>query len=473
MQLKALALFGLAILIVLTTFPDQVQATTLMIGNLDNPLAGGGEGITLASDPVDDASTNIIRWGPFIIPPASKEGPGLLIQKSWDVEMLCTDCYITSMALDIIQEDGSPLNYGTIPSGRGSAGLLNLAGTDILCGFRGELVYTAANERTKLVLPPGYGYYNPPNSSWVLHIALKNFSSEAISAYVQLTASFAPGTENLKHTTAIAMDQTGCKEPPPFYTIPEGYSDDHWEWTSDRGGDLVAAIGHIHDYGISVAAENVTTGQYMCTSIAGYANNSLYAPVGPGSGVDVGHPVSYYGLEPGNPDYNGHIEHMDVCLQELSVSKGDVIRLHTQYYSPEVLDDVMGATWFYMNVTDPPACTIAMDLGLKDGILNMLFYVGTTTAAKWRLWTVIPDVGLIPIWSAFLPVIDPPGSFLVSIPRFPSLGTIGFLTALFTSEGAACFDFGTVDTGTSSSSTPSAGELQELFPRPSIALSSN
>jgi hypothetical protein len=421
-----------------------------------------------AAESAQAAQKKVVRWGPFKIPAATAEGPGIVDYPGFKLDMPCTNCFITTMHLDLLRDDGRPLNYGTTPSGRGSWTVINAAVPGVLCGAGGEVVYAGPNERTDVVLPNGYGYYNPPDSWWMAgKPILQNFSHEVITAYVQLTVSFVPAPAAMKPTTFIGFDQAGCHSHPPFYTIPQGYSDAHNEWIADRGGDIVAIVGHMHDYGISVAVENITTGQYLCTSIAGYADGSSSAPVGPGSGADALHPSSHYSLKPGNPEYAGHIEHMDVCFPKLHVKKGDLLRLHTQYNGPTPLYDVMGTAGIYMHVTDPPACTLTLASSYADNALRMLLHIGRSkssspTPASWNVWLTTQS-GMTRLISAPLPPIDPPRPVIRVIRHFPSSGRIGLLTTVATAAGTLCSDWQTVDTGpVSSSARTPAKELAGL-----------
>ena len=118
-------------------------------------------------------------------------------------------------------------------------------------------------------------------------------------------------------------------------------------------------------------------------------------------------------------------------------------------------------------------CILDMTLGYADGTLIMNFEVGTTEPALWVTWLFILGFSAFPIWSEPIEAINPPEHFEVSIPEFPSLGEVWFLTALVTSEGVKCFDSGSVDTGAPSSDTPSASELRSLLLRSGVSLPNN
>ena len=133
--------------------------------------------------------------------------------------------------------------------------------------------------------------------------------------------------------------------------------------------------------------------------------------------------------------------------------------------------DTSGGGVFRWEPTPEP-CTLSMGLGYEGGTLALDFEVGTLNPALWTVWLVVPSIGVIPLWSVPLPVIPDPVDIPISF-SFPSLGTVGFLTTLSTAEGITCWDFGLVDTGLPSSSAPSAQELWELFPQPSVAIPNN
>ena len=115
-----------------------------------------------------------------------------------------------------------------------------------------------------------------------------------------------------------------------------------------------------------------------------------------------------------------------------------------------------------------PSCTLNLGLSHESGSLTMTLEMATTVPTKWSTWLF---VGAVPIrlWSAPIPIIDPPISSETTSP-FPSLGIVGFLTMLTTSDGIACFDFGIVDTGSLSLSEGTVGDLRDLFPKPNLTI---
>jgi glucose/arabinose dehydrogenase len=112
-----------------------------------------------------------------------------------------------------------------------------------------------------------------------------------------------------------------------------------------------------------------------------------------------------------------------------------------------------------------PICTLDLNLSYNGSTLTMSFEIGTQLPASWNVWVSFLNT-TIPSWSVPIPVVDPPISFPIPIPEFPSLGNIGFLTTLTTQEnGIICSDWETLDTGpmTAATQIPIGSELRKLF----------
>ena len=94
------------------------------------------------------------------------------------------------------------------------------------------------------------------------------------------------------------------------------------------------------------------------------------------------------------------------------------------------------------------SCTLELDVSYVVGTLNLNFTVGTSESATWANYLILtsPSVQVIPLWTVSLPVIDPPVDFPLSFP-FPSVGTVGIWTGLFTAEATEAVDLEWVDTG--------------------------
>jgi len=118
-------------------------------------------------------------------------------------------------------------------------------------------------------------------------------------------------------------------------------------------------------------------------------------------------------------------------------------------------------------VADDADFTLDLDASYGEGTFSLDFTLGTPEACTWVNYLILtsPSVQVIPLWSVPLPVIDPPIVVPVAFP-FPSLGTVGFWTGLFTGEGAEVVVFEWIDTGEQSlgSETELAGRSLGDYP---------
>ncbi|HEY5625271.1 MAG TPA: hypothetical protein VIT93_02165 [Dehalococcoidia bacterium] len=303
------------------------------------------------------ASTTVdVSWGPFNVPAAGGGGPGNYDTLAFSVAQPCTDCYITSIVPNLVYADGSTANFDNMAMMHHVV-VVSTSATDVTCagtplGSLGTRLFASGNERTVLQFPPGYGLYNPAGPQWHLIMHLMNMKPEARDMYMEFTFTYVPGSDNLKPVTPVWLDVDNCDD--SEYSVPVGESDTHWDWTSTITGDLVTTAGHVHDYGINLAVEDVATGEYLCNSVAGYASGSAFAPA-PVAAGDEGHPAASLIASPGDPAYMGHIEDMTGCSPMHRLTIGDTVRLHSRYNAPAAKDDMMGiAMAFVHETTDPP-----------------------------------------------------------------------------------------------------------------------
>ncbi len=344
-------------------------------------------------DPPEGHNVSTVRWGPITIPAAENGQPG----ERWnqmavdedkgcgsfpqpyciplEMEKPCEDCYITGILPDLVYEgtnksvnhaNGGMLHHAvninfsrpdtTCPPGPGSA--INLLG---MAMGGNQRFFATGNERThdgaSLTNSGGdtYGYYVAPGDKWGMIHHLMNHNSEPITVEYKYTVSW---VRDAKRVAPVWLDGDQCGD--SEFSIPTGYSDTKYSVPALRGGRVVAIGGHVHDYGISVSLENATTGEYICTSKAGYALGSQYKPVGPGKGTpglpakphivsDTGHPNAPLA------DYKGHIADMTTCDPSgpsASFEQGDMLRMHAQYNAPQASDHAMGIMVAFVDWND-------------------------------------------------------------------------------------------------------------------------
>ncbi len=101
---------------------------------------------------------------------------------------------------------------------------------------------------------------------------------------------------------------------------------------------------------------------------------------------------------------------------------------------------------------DDPECvvefTLVLDASYGSGTLSLDYTLGLPEPASWINYLVLtaPTIQLIPLWTVPLPAIDPPLFLPISFP-FPSLGTVGTWTGLFTAGGPQAVQLAWVETG--------------------------
>lgn len=334
-------------------------------------------------NPPADHNVSTVRWGPIEIPAAKDGQPGkveneIALDGSCGFLSFFADCrsmemekpfpgngYITGMLPDLVYAgtdtsvniaNGGMLHHvvnvnfsrpdPTCPA--------NIFGKQInqLGAVAGgnERFFAAGNERTvnDLYAAGDYGYYVESGDRWGLIYDIMNYNPEPVEVEFKYTFSWVPEATRADPVW-LDIDQCGDSQ----VSLPAGYSDTHWSTTALRGGTLVGAGGHAHDESVSVSLENVTKQQYPCTSVAGYAPDSTYAPAGPGAGT-AGHPTDADVVtSTAHPDvpldtYQGQVSNYTTCQPSHSFDRGDKFRLHVQYNHSAPADGDMGIMVAYV-----------------------------------------------------------------------------------------------------------------------------
>ena len=284
----------------------------------------------------------------------------------------CSNCYITAATPSLVYWSGNPVdpssvaNYANGPMLHHFV-LWNQAKIDATCagtlvGAFGDRFFASGNERTTLSLPSPYGYQISPTANWNLNVHIHNTAPVPKTVYVEVAFTWEPASANLKDVRNVWLDENNCASS-QYQICTIGpypcYDDRHADWTSGTTsttppqpnpdsnveGTIVTLGGHVHDWGTSVAVQKVQTGEWLCTSSAGYATGSGLEPDAIGSPPrpnDAGHPADNLVMNPGDSMYAGHIEEMTACTPNAKIKPGDTLRLHAQYNADATIPDVMG-----------------------------------------------------------------------------------------------------------------------------------
>ncbi len=256
-----------------STNPDSVPGTT---PNPDMNVVSDSSGSTY----VPPGTSTKMTYGPLSVPAATSSAMG----QDWNfpktnLAMPCTNCYITSLVADLTYTNGTE---ATLASGAWfhHAVFLDTAKTDATCpsavwnlyGVKGERFFASGDEKTPMVLPPGYAWYVGANDTWDMIYMLMNMNTAAINVDITLTATWVPATQGTSltpvHPFWLDIDQCGTSQ---LNETSAGYNVFSYTWNVNTPGRLVGLGGHVHDGGINLVVQDDTQNNLLlCNSVAGY-----------------------------------------------------------------------------------------------------------------------------------------------------------------------------------------------------------
>jgi hypothetical protein len=287
-----------------------------------DPLAGPGNVTSVRIGPFALLPQIPLLNMPHLSPAIPRILPGELnILPLLGVPPPCQDCYVLGLQPDLVYADGTPANLDTGPMLHHAVWIDPtredpVCGRGSLIGSLGHRVFASGNERTGFALPQGFGMPVDGRGTWSGAVELMNMSEQLRLVYIQLTTRWVPrSTPDVDPVTSVWLDIDSCGD--SSVDIPAGVTDIPWDWQSNLTGRIVSAGGHVHDGGEWLGLTNETTGEHVCTSVAGYGTN---------------------------PAYQGAIESMSGCLWDRlgTVREGDRLRLNAHYNTTTPQLGVMG-----------------------------------------------------------------------------------------------------------------------------------
>jgi hypothetical protein len=269
-----------------TTTTTAAPTTTTRPGGTTTTTRPGTTTTTAPTQP--GAQTSQIRYGPFNIPAARGESHDQMgmtgNQFRFFVQKPCSNCYVTSMKADLLDQngqvigarEGASLHHMVLASWTDRQDATCYVGFPFPLGLMfGQRFFASGDERTDIRMPAGYGYRVGAFDTWNLIYDLANMDMQARSAYIRMTYEYVPAsTPGMTNVEPIWMDLAQCG----FSEIqrPAGPSQASWSWNVNRPGNIVAIGGHIHDGGVNIVIRNDTTGEVICDSRAGYGETPMY-----------------------------------------------------------------------------------------------------------------------------------------------------------------------------------------------------
>jgi hypothetical protein len=193
-----------------------------------------------------------------------------------------------------------------------------------------ERFFGTGKELTKVDLPNGHGYFWDPQVSqphtqsapWWALVAHLDGMHGASDVYIQLDMGFVPEAKanGFVNIETVWLDVRNCSSE-PVYNVRKGSGrngihKERWTYKMPRSGRFVFFAGHLHDGGLRVSLDNLSTGRHLYTSKASY------------------------GIK-GQPWYLTRMSSWSGA-PGIRVAKGDRLRLTAVYDSTHTWKDVMG-----------------------------------------------------------------------------------------------------------------------------------
>jgi len=297
----------------------------------------------IISDSVPQGAKRLhFETGPFPITPGQNN-----IGFTRSIPQPTQDGYIVGISTNLRLADGSIPPVDVIHLHHGV--WLNVAKGDATSPGLPERFFAAGEEKTRMLLPAGYGYAYKTTDHWLLNYMLHNQLSKPSQVWVtydiDLIPATSPAAASIKPAVPIWMDVQNGSIYPVFdviqgtgkngkYTYPDDASHPYSgapknEWTSTYDGTLIATAGHVHPGGLQ---DDLWLTRAGATGLPGHTK--------PGS-PDTAHlftSVASYFEPAGGVSW-------DVAMSatpdawRVAVHKGDVMSISTTYNSKD-------ASWY-------------------------------------------------------------------------------------------------------------------------------
>lgn len=205
------------------------------------------------------------KFGPIDIEP----GQNNIDYSGFQVPKPEVDGYIVSIKPDLVREDGTVPPVDVIHLHHGVwVKLGGRPGVDT--GRFGELFFAAGEEKTRMILPAGYGYEYHASDRWLINYMIHNLLSTPDKIWITYDIGFIPKTDpaaaDIVNAEPLWMDVQKGNIYPVFdvlkgsgtdgeYTYPDDSDNPYGdgpqlnEWKAPRDSILIGAGGHLHPGG--------------------------------------------------------------------------------------------------------------------------------------------------------------------------------------------------------------------------------
>jgi plastocyanin len=220
----------------------------------------------IASDAVPKGAKRLhLQVGPITVQP----GQNNIAYSRGKIAQPTEDGFIVGITPNLRYADGTVPPVDVIHLHHGV--WLNLSAHDATSPGLPERFFAVGEEKTRMELPPGYGYPYKTTDRWLLNYMIHNLYPKPNQVWVTYDIDFIPATsaaaKSIKPARPVWMDvQNGSTYPvfdvirgtgkdgrftyPDDATNPYGSVPPKNQWTVDRDGVLLATAGHLHPGGL-------------------------------------------------------------------------------------------------------------------------------------------------------------------------------------------------------------------------------
>jgi plastocyanin len=309
-------------------------------------LAAITVGVLVAAQPASaEVSTETFRF------PISVKG----YQVKQDISLAeapKVDGHITAMSVDVVDEDGTPVQIDRLMLHH--IVFLKFGAANPQCDeFRAfdykqklpgvaQPFYGAGEERNKLALPPGYGLDHKADDRWLMTWMLMNHRKEADSAFIEWKVTY-DTDPSIQTVHPYWLDVKNCNAD-PIYNVPGGGApgsthSKSYNVTMPESGHIVAAGGHVHG-----GAKNLEITQPAC-------GNREIMDMKPAWGMPE---HSFYNVRPILHEPGPIAVSAYFSSQGWPVAQGEPIRLTANYDNELPHTRVMGISLIYVAPSSEP-----------------------------------------------------------------------------------------------------------------------
>ena len=149
---------------------------------------------------------------------------------------------------------------------------INMSHRDLTTTRFGERFMATGEEKTKMILPPGYGLRYEASDGWLLNHMIHNLTAASMELYITYTIDFIPDTspaaQGIRPVVPVWMDVVNGSGYPVFDVLKGTGSNRRFTYPTDAenpypdgirrnlyqlnmDGVLVAGAGHVHTGGLS------------------------------------------------------------------------------------------------------------------------------------------------------------------------------------------------------------------------------